>query len=223
MRPPNLLTRPPTQLASKAPQFSVSAFNTKTSSLPVPCKPPLSASVTASASCTHADNVVQCFSCRRRGHYASERTHCTLALEHKPMECEDEIVEPEGSYEDLVEVKNSILLGDSHLSVGRSLSPKPVLSHKWKRTTIFHTLVRCGDTSMKMVINGGSTMNVVARSTIKRCNLTIEPHPHPFKVAWVDKTNLTVVSHRCKVPIRLEVIMMRSYAMPCPWMLLTFC
>ena len=49
---------------------------------------------------------------------------------------------------------------------------------------------------------GGSTMNVVAQSTIKRCNLTVEPHPSPFKVAWVDKTSL-IVSHRCKVPIQI--------------------
>ena len=35
--------------------------------------------------------------------------------------------------------------------------------------------------------------------TIKRYNLKIEPHPYHFKVAWVDKTDLTV-SHTCKVP-----------------------
>jgi len=164
----------------------------------------LSASATASASCTPADNVMQCFSCHGRGHYASECPHRTLALEHKPIECEDEIVEAEGSYEDLVEVKNNLLLGDSYLSVVRSLLSKPVLSDEWMRTTIFHTLIKCGDTSMNMVIDGGSTINVVAQSTIKHCNLTVEPHPHPFKVAWLDKTNLTV-SHKCKVPIQIGI------------------
>lgn len=55
---------------------------------------------------------------------------------------------------------------------------------------------------LKLFIDGGSTMNVVAHSTIKRCNLKVEPHPHPFKVAWLDKTSL-MVSHRCKVPIQI--------------------
>ena len=46
-------------------------------------------------------------------------------------------------------------------------------------------------------------MNVVAQSTIKRCNLKIKPHPYSFKVTWVDKTNLTVF-HRYKVHIQIE-------------------
>ena len=55
---------------------------------------------------------------------------------------------------------------------------------------------------MKMVIDDGSTMNVVAKAAIKRCHLKAEPQPHPFKVAWVNKTHLTV-THRCKIPIQI--------------------
>ena len=57
------------------------------------------------------------------------------------------------SYEDLVEVENSLLKGDSHLGVVRCLLSKLVLSREWKHTTIFYTLVKCGDTLMKAVIN----------------------------------------------------------------------
>jgi len=32
------------------------------------------------------------------------------------------------------------------------------MNDEWKRTTIFYTLVRCGETLMKVVIDGGSTM-----------------------------------------------------------------
>jgi len=35
------------------------------------------------------------------------------ALEHEPIKFEEDIVEPEGSYEDLVDVKNSLLYSDS--------------------------------------------------------------------------------------------------------------
>ena len=57
------------------------------------------------------------------------------------------------SYEDLVEVENSLLKGDSHLGVVRCLLSKLVLSCEWKHTTVFYTLVKCGDTSMKAVKN----------------------------------------------------------------------
>jgi len=43
---------------------------------------------------------------------------------------------------------------------------------------------------------------IVAEAAIERCHLKVEPHPHPFKVAWVNKTHLTV-THRCKIPIQI--------------------
>ena len=104
-------------------------------------------------------------------------------------------------FEDLVDVENS-LLHVAHLGVVRCLLTNPVMSDEWKRTTIFYTLIRCGETLMKMVIDDGSTMNVVAEFAIKRCCLKVESHPHPFKVAWVNKANLTV-THKCKVSIQI--------------------
>ena len=98
-------------------------------------------------------------------------------------------------------LNNSLLQGDSHTRVVRCLLFNPVASEEWKHTTGFYTLARSGDTLMKLVIDEGSTMNVVAQSTIKRCNLKIKPDPYPFKVAWVYKTSL-MVFHRCKVPIQ---------------------
>jgi len=55
---------------------------------------------------------------------------------------------------------------------------------------------------MKMVIDSDTTMNVVAEAAIKRCHLKVEPHSRPFKVAWVNKTYLTV-TRRCKFPIQI--------------------
>jgi len=55
---------------------------------------------------------------------------------------------------------------------------------------------------MKMVIDGGSTTNVVAEAAVKHGHLKVEPHPHPFKVAWVNKNHL-IVTHRCKISIQI--------------------
>ena len=72
---------------------------------------------------------VQCFSCRGRGHYAFKFPHWTLALEHEshePLELEEEVVDLERSFEDLVDVENS-LLHDAHL-VLLGVFNQPVLS-----------------------------------------------------------------------------------------------
>jgi len=76
------------------------------------------ATVTSSTSRNPGNNV-QCFSCRGRGHYASDCPHRTLALEHaspESLELEEEVVDLEGGFEDLVDVENS-LLHDAHLGV----------------------------------------------------------------------------------------------------------
>ncbi|KAI9175167.1 hypothetical protein LWI28_028441 [Acer negundo] len=45
-------------------------------------------------------------------------------------------------------------------------------------------------------------MNIVSNAAVTRFQLNPEPHPHPFRVAWVDKTSLPV-THRCLVPLSL--------------------
>ena len=35
------------------------------------------------------------------------------------------------------------------------------------------------------MIDGGSSMNVVSKDVVKLLNLKAEPHPNPFRVAWV--------------------------------------
>jgi len=44
-----------------------------------------------------------------------------LTLEHELSDVEDEIVELQGSYKDLIDVENCLLHGDSHLGVVRCL------------------------------------------------------------------------------------------------------
>ena len=62
----------------------------------------------------------------------------------------------------------------------------------WKRTSIFHTVIHSGDKKCKLVIDGGSSMNVVSKDAVKLLNLKVEPHPNPFRVAWVNDHTLPV-------------------------------
>ena len=68
----------------------------------------------------------------------------------------------------------------------------------WKRTSIFHTVIQSGDKKCKLVIDGDSSMNVVSKDAVKLLNLKVEPHPNPFRVAWVNDHTLPV-TQRCLV------------------------
>lgn len=39
-----------------------------------------------------------------------------------------------------------------------------------------------------MIIDGGSSMNVVFESIVDRLKLPTKPHPNPYKVAWTGNT-----------------------------------
>jgi len=42
------------------------------------------------------------------------------------------------------------------------------------------------------VIDGGGCTNVVFEEACKKLGLKVEPHPSPYKIAWVNNTNLPV-------------------------------
>ena len=59
-------------------------------------------------------------------------------------------------------------------------------------------LVRCRNQAKNLIIDGGSCMNVVSSSTVERLKFFVEPHPQPYKVAWIDNTFIPV-THRCLI------------------------
>jgi len=63
-------------------------------------------------------------------YYASKNPHRRLTLEYEPIDFEKEIVEPEGSYENLIDVENGLLYGDYHLGVVRCLLSNPIVSEE---------------------------------------------------------------------------------------------
>ena len=80
----------------------------------------------------------------------------------------------------------------------RILAAPKAEKEDWRQTSIFEMLVRCGNQAKKLIIDGGSCMNVVSSFTVERLKLPIEPHPQPYKVAWIDNISI-LVTHRCLI------------------------
>ena len=59
-------------------------------------------------------------------------------------------------------------------------------------------LVRCGNQAQKLIIDSGSCMNVVSASTFEHLKLLVEPHPQPYKVAWISDVSIPVYQ-RCLI------------------------
>ena len=57
---------------------------------------------------------------------------------------------------------------------------------KLQSLSIFHTNVKYGDKSYKLIIDNGSERNVISSRGVVRLGLKTEPIPKPFRVAWIE-------------------------------------
>ncbi|KAF2303145.1 hypothetical protein GH714_014125 [Hevea brasiliensis] len=69
-------------------------------------------------------------------------------------------------------------IDDEHVNVVHCVL-STVVDDDWKCTNIFHTFPKSGDRSCKLVIDTGSTMNVVAKNAIDRLKLKSPSLPQP--------------------------------------------
>ena len=140
-----------------------------------------------------SNSLIVCHKCHHKGHIA---THCpqralALDVEQSNLEDEDQIVDPLDYFGDEDDLHDNC---DAEACVGvvRCVLSTVLDNDNWKRTSIFHTIIQSGDKKCKLVIDGGSSMNVVSKDVVKLLNLKVEPHPNPFRVAWVNDHTLPV-------------------------------
>ena len=65
----------------------------------------------------------------------------------------------------------------SHTSVG---------DEDWHRSSMFHTYVTHEGKNYKLMIDGGSCANIIAKIALEKMSLKAEPHLHPCNVNWID-------------------------------------
>lgn len=62
------------------------------------------------------------------------------------------------------------------------------------------TQVTCGKELIKMIIDGGSCMNVISSTAAEELKLPAELHPQPYHVAWINSSTI-LVTKCCLVTI----------------------
>ena len=152
-----------------------------------------------------SNSSIVCHKCHHKGHIASRCPQCALALDVEQSSLEDEeyqIVDPLDypcDEDDLHEDCDDVAC----VGVVRCVLSTTIDNDNWKCTSIFHTIIQSEDKKCKLVIDGGSSMNVVSKDAIKLLNLKVEPHPNPFRVAWVNDHTLPI-TQRCLVSIQMR-------------------
>jgi hypothetical protein len=87
----------------------------------------------------------------------------------------------------------------SMLMIRRScLAPRGV-EDDWMRTNVFQSTCTISRKVCRFIVDSGSCENIVFEEVVRKLLMTIESHPRPYKLTWLDKKNDVTVSKRSLV------------------------
>jgi len=78
-----------------------------------------------------------------------------------------------------------------------------VRDEDWRRSSVFHNYITYEGNNYKLMINGGSYANIIAKTALEKMSLKAEPHSHPYNVNYIDKTT-QFITQCCEVPIHMS-------------------
>lgn len=138
---------------------------------------------------------VRCFACGEWGHVQWDCPHQRSANQRNVnvAEAKEEIPQPEAK-EEPPEDGESLLLRRVLLEGAK----EPV-----QRRTLFRTVCKSKGKCCKLVIDSGSTDNLVSIEMVDKLKLERTVHPTPYKVSWLQKGHQIFVTEQCKVDFQI--------------------
>ncbi|KAF9605022.1 hypothetical protein IFM89_013188 [Coptis chinensis] len=94
----------------------------------------------------------------------------------------------------------------SFVTLGQRVLANPLKEgdkETWKRHSIFRTRCISKGKLCIVVIDGGSTDNLVSQEIVDKLGLQTTKHPKPFSIQWFKKEDPVVVNHQCLVPLTI--------------------
>jgi hypothetical protein len=72
-----------------------------------------------------------------------------------------------------------------------------------QRNSLFRTSCKTKDRVFKVIIDSGSTDNLVSTEMVEKLELETTAHPNPYKVSWFQKGHQVMVSKQCQVEFKI--------------------
>jgi hypothetical protein len=137
--------------------------------------------------------VITCFMCRKDGHKSFE------CPEKKKYRGEDHITEAERC-----DVENEDTGSGRSLAVDKVLlTPEKEVEDTAQRTIIFITTCNTKEKKCKVIMDSGSTDNLVSIEMVEKLEMETTDHPSPYKVSWLQKGHQVSVTKQCLVEFKM--------------------
>ncbi|PON83156.1 Zinc finger, CCHC-type [Trema orientale] len=146
-------------------------------------------------------NLGKCFRCNQPGHLSN---NCPNRRSIKLVDedgGEDEQVLEEDIYEGAEFAEGDE--GEEVACIIQRLLFTPKKLDDSQRHKIFQTRSTIRNKVCNVIIDSGSSENVVSKALVKTLNLKNEKHPSPYKIAWIKKGPEVQVLEVCKIPLSI--------------------
>jgi len=137
--------------------------------------------------------IITCFTCGKDG--------------HKAVDCPDR--KKDGGEAHIAEAQRRDVENED-TEGGRSLMMRKVLLTPGKevedsaqRTRLFRIACKTKDWKCKVIVDNGSTNNLVSTEMVEKLELETTDHPRPYKVSWLQKGHQVSVTKQCLVEFKI--------------------
>jgi hypothetical protein len=83
------------------------------------------------------------------------------------------------------------------------LKQEPEIEKPVQRNNLFRTTCKMKDRVCKVIIDSGSTDNLVSTEMVENLELEMTAHPMPYKVSWLQKGHQVTVTQQCLVNFKI--------------------
>jgi hypothetical protein len=83
------------------------------------------------------------------------------------------------------------------------LTPGKEMEYSSQRTRLFRIAFKTKDRVCKVIVDSGSTNNLVSTEMVEKLELEITDHPSPYKVSWLQKGDQVTVTKQCLVEFKI--------------------
>jgi hypothetical protein len=83
------------------------------------------------------------------------------------------------------------------------LKPEVEIEKLVQRNNLFRTACKTKDKLCKVIIDSGSTDNILSTKIVEKLELKTTAHPRPYKVSWMQKGHLVMITKQCLVEIKI--------------------
>eukprot|EP00253_Pinus_taeda_P028052 PITA_28052 len=113
------------------------------------------------------------------------------------------VAHPEDVEETPQEAENTPETGEALVLNKVLLKPAKEVAEPDQRKALFRTICKSQGKCCKLIIDSGSTDNLVALEMVEKMGLKKLKHPTPYKVSWLQKGHQLLVDEQCEVEFQI--------------------